>query len=404
MLDSLRVQSGVVEVREHGSERSRHRGSKMKANSILPGLRKLVLAGALATGAGSAPAVDLSSFPFTIPLGTPACAPYGDFISCSAQYLNYLVTGSPGGTQTVNYVIDSSQGLLQNALVVFTGGEAAVNNLDVLPGGNVDNAYRGKGQGSVTTYGTMIDAGQLSQGNMIDPTTPVTGENDNGLAVSTNTAWDIGLAQLKSALTINGVRHELLVMFDNNQVGTDPDQNLLIQALACVRQSGGGLPNVCFELVDQNGPGGFPFNVLPTAFTTAKSYGDPLLDSPLGTPSPVLANGTICVDTTTKLPVAFNTNNCPTGSILIDNNLGTNRTEFIVMIPELDAMLETFLGWGYDLLSVQFRATNQNDGFEDIFIVAGAPRVPEPDTIALLGLGLLGILAIGAAARRRKKA
>ena len=105
--------------------------------------------------------------------------------------------------------------------------------------------------------------------------------------------------------------------------------------------------------------------------------------------------------------ITLNDPSCPFGGTLVDNNLGTQRTEFITTIPELNTgatSLAALLALGYDRVSFQFMFYNNNDGFEDIYILGGAPiappvTVPEPGTLALLGAAMLGIVLVS---RRRR--
>lgn len=361
-------------------------------------IRVLGVAG-LMMGTSLSRADDVRLFP-TVDFSSLACVNYGDFVSCSAQYLNLIETGDVDGIKGVtDYVDHAPQGILADDLVIFTGGEAAVDNQPYRDqtDGRIDDAYRGTAAGSVTEYGT-----HMNTFGDVDPDPTFTGDNvGDGIDATTGLnerAWDISLSSLINVLTTpDDVRHDLMIIFDNNQVGTDPDQNILAWALVCVQDSTGGLGDICFELVDQNGLLNTANNVAPTSFSTDLAFGEATLTPP---ETMVLANGTICVDTTTFLPTAFNTSSCPAGSVLVNNNLGTNNSEFILGLPELNANLETYLGLGYDNLSVQFRFANNNDGFEDIYILGtgGVPTIPEPGMLALLGAGLLGL---GLTRRRR---
>ena len=374
-------------------------------------VRNLTLASTLGIMSAGASADVLPVFPFVVPTNSLACANYGDFVSCSAQYLNFIATGNPNGTQAINFVVSSNEGALKDPIVIFTGSGANISNngtggdpADYSPGlptafPSIDDAYTpAGGAGSVNEYGTHFNTGA-------DPSPTFPGDNVNGAIPSgtgtlvtgnTATAWDVSIPSLIAALTFPDGLHEMYIMFDNNQIGTDPGQNILGWALVCAQ--GTGLTDVCFELNGVPPPPPFP-GPDPTTFNTAKTFG--------GVPSAadyVLVNGTICVDNTTFLPVAFNTGSCPAGSTLINNNLGTNETEFILQIPELDLL--ALLAAGYTNLAVQFRFTNNDDGFENIFLLAGplVQQLPVPGSLALLGLGLIGLGVVTLRTRRRQRA
>lgn len=105
----------------------------------------------------------------------------------------------------------------------------------------------------------------------------------------------------------------------------------------------------------------------------------------------------------------------PPGALIetIDNSQGTENAEFLAFLPELNAGLESYIGAGYDTISVRLLfgcfggTTNGNGagylsdggettncdsgGFGDVFILAGEAmrETPEPSVLTLAALGLL---------------
>jgi hypothetical protein len=87
----------------------------------------------------------------------------------------------------------------------------------------------------------------------------------------------------------------------------------------------------------------------------------------------------------------------------IDQNLGANNASFAMYSDALNTWLNSPVFAG-GTLSVDLRMAAENNGYEQLFILAGnrtTTEVPEPLTIGLFGAGLIGA---GLIRRRNKKA
>ena len=365
-------------------------------------LSPLASATPLAVYAG--PAIDKSS---------PACATFGDMLSCSAPMLNYIAgLAQSTGTASGGYLLATPQGLLKETVVVQAGGAAPLDNSDTSPtnpptadGSRVENGFKTNRGGDNFLATGRATGTTMEAGNMSDPA-------NNQLAAGADNigTWDVNAVWLRDALTIGGVRHELMLGFDYNQPQS-ATTSVDYWGLITVRDTDGALPDIHYEVGRDTG---MPYG----AFTSTKQF----YDAPASTDFATVY-GTICIyeHTTLRNPGG----SCPsatgsTGALIesIDNSQGTENAEFLAFLPELNASLESYIGAGYDTISVRllfgcFGGTTKGNGagylsdggettncdsggFGDVFILAGSAmyETPEPATLTLAALGLIGAVVL----------
>jgi hypothetical protein len=115
-----------------------------------------------------------------------------------------------------------------------------------------------------------------------------------------------------------------------------------------------------------------------------------------------LVHGNICRNGTIFLHYGSCVGGDPAGSDTVKQNLGADEAAFAGYNSVLnDLILNSSL---FDTLQIDWRMADQNNGYEQLFILAGgAPsEVPEPLTLGLFGAGLAGVAALGR--RKVKKA
>ena len=333
-----------------------------------------------------------------------ACLNVGDAVSCSAGMLNVLTnrsatakTSDSGG----GYVLPSPQGDLKNRIVLGTGGNASTGNGDIDPAPyRVEDGFKTNSGGD--NFAATGKTGQTA-GNLGNP-------DNNSLPSDYDQlgTWDVGLGWLINALTVNGIRREMMIGFDYNQAQNSNgsvDYWALISVLDY--DANGAIQNQkTFEIKnDFIGYGLFnsskTFNSQPSAaeFST------------VNTKTCYQITGGVV---TNVLPITGG--QCPAGFDNVNNASGDSTTEILAFLPELNTGLKGYLFQGYDAISVRMlfgcfggtdkqsgrgylsagQTTNCDGGGNvDAYLLAGQPMpdnpVPEPGTLALFGLALGGL-------------
>lgn len=261
---------------------------------------------------------------------------YGDFRSYSMPILDYFSGGQ--------YMFNTAN-TIQGALVVGTGAGGNQSNTDLNLPGQVSNGFDFTNK-----------TGDYSYVN-----------------------WSINLTALRQFLTFDGVQHDLIGYFNNNQnnatANNAADDGTLANNLWAWAQ---------VTLTGSNLTEDFYLNDAGSGSRNLFGHGDYVLSG-----GPV----TLCF-TNASLTVEQDCSVGNTYTKTFQHNLGQNDVSYAIFSEGLNDLL-----WNTDYTSMTVRVDflDLNNGFENLFFAAGCVNgcrttdVPEPGTVALLGLALAGL-------------
>jgi len=318
---------------------------------------------------------------------TNNCLTFSDFTVYSLALLQFQTTGTPPGPQpgSNNFYVPSGGGHLDNALVVASSPAGTRDNQDLGLAG-VDDGFN-----------TPTGTGPINY-------TMAGGETSPSFLGDATDVWSIRTDSLLSYLGTG----DLTFLFNLNQTKSDNGTDLngdhqsaqdMLATLDVYFTNDQGQTS---DLVRLNGNdcGAGPGSCIPGIQSYAQDSGLGTDILRFQTDQWAYVHGHLCVSDDGAV-LAFET--CASAGVDgndVDQNLGSDAAAFALFSQALQTMLES---GDWDTMHVDLRMAELNNGFEQLFILPGAPsttQVPEPLTLSLFGVGIAGAFAM----RRRRKA
>lgn len=374
----------------------------------------------------SALALSMGSFPAyaVLDLTDIGYVQYGDGQSYSLP-IAQIQDGCTG--PGCDYYVASTPGNIKDLIVVATGSSGTPVNTNYA---GMDDAY--------STPSGVSGSNYFSTDSYADPG----GAGESGINHDYDNTWDASLSSMMNFL--NG--EDMIVFFNNNNLNAGNEQSLAAWGQITITDADGNLVDASaygiqgditdlarydftnddspYALVT-NGGGGTFLGDVASYQSDGSSYPD--------AGDYVLSGGPICVNTTVNpsQPIPVDCGGAgpyPVDEGPINHNLGADQAAYALLFPELNALLEAlFAGLTTEELAlytihmdirmgcdasyfgnadstecvgseegglVDF-GRNLNNGYEQIFIgtartVENIP-VPEPGTLLMFALGLLGL-------------
>lgn len=308
------------------------------------------------------------------------CLQFGDFNVYSLPLLN-LQAGfgsvpSPGDP----FFASSTYGQIQNDTIF------GINNGQFTTTGNppttTDGSYNTPSANNITTFSTFTATDPTGGPQMFGA----------GTASGDKNSWDTTVGALQTL--IGGASNPLVAFFAFNETGSGTGL-LTTDLLVWARVT---LYNYTAANTFTTGPS---FYLSGDGSTNVPDVNNlPPADGSQGFGPWVYVHAGICVSGTTFTGFPDASGNCAVGSVDNQNNLGQNAAAFALNSPSLDSAMQS---GSWNVFSIDWQMAYINGGGETAWIMPTSVerQVPEPDVLALLGVGFLG-LGLSRYARRAR--